>query len=112
MPKDGGIIFPLKRHYDMVNFTFEGVSGSVPSEEVDFDLADYPDADPEQSGEDPTGEHDQGGVDPTARRDDASARAEPFDYGTDSMGRKYPRDKYGYRIIPGSRRPEGAPPII
>ena len=29
---------PLKKHYDLVNFTFEGVSDSLPSGEADFDL--------------------------------------------------------------------------
>ena len=67
MPKDGDMVFPLKRHYGMANFTFEGIGGMMPSEEIDFDLPDYPDEDPDQSGEDPTGEQDQGGVDPTTK---------------------------------------------
>ena len=87
----------------MVNFAFEGIRGTMPSEEVDFDLPDYPDEDLDQSGEDPTGEQGQGGVDPMTNKDHTRVRAEPFDYGTDSMGRTYPRDKYGYRIVPGSR---------
>ena len=40
LPKDGDIQFPLKRHYDSVNFTFGGVSGSIPGSWVDFDLLD------------------------------------------------------------------------
>ena len=46
LPKNGDIIFPLKRHYDLVNFTVEGVNGSLPSGEVDFDLPEYPSGDP------------------------------------------------------------------
>ena len=79
---------------------------------MDFDLPEYTDDDPYQSGEDPTNIRDQGRVDPTASEGGIVIRAEPFDYGTDSMGRRYPRGKYGYRITPGSRRPEGAPPNI
>ena len=44
--------------------------------------------------------------------DAATTREEPFDYGIDSAGRKYPTGTYGYRIIPGSRRPPGVPPNI
>ena len=32
-----------------------------------------------------------------------------FDYGVDSIGRRYPRDIYGNRIIPGNPRPEDFP---
>ena len=112
LPKEGDIIFPLTRRYDLVNFTFEGVSGSVPTEGADFDLPDYDDGDPYKSGEDPTDPRDQGGADPTALPDDTVDRAGPFACGVDAMGRKYPRDKYGYRISPGSRRPDGIPPNI
>ena len=106
----GGLISPLKRRYDSVNFTLEGVSGSLPSGGVDFGMPEYADDDPYRSGEDPTDTRDQGGVDPTAGEEDKATRADPFDYGTTSLGRRYPRDKCGHRIIPGSRRPEGAPP--
>ena len=61
LPKEGHIIFPLRRHYDIVNFTFEGVSGSIPSDGADFVLLGYDDGDPYKSGEDPTDLHDQGG---------------------------------------------------
>ena len=104
--------FPLERHYDSVRLTYEGVSGSLPSGEVDSDLPGHDEDDPYRSGEDPTDPRDQGGVDPTAPEEDKITRAEPFDYGTDSMGRTCPRDKYGYRITPRSRRPEGVPPNI
>jgi hypothetical protein len=32
LPKEGDILFPLKRHYDSLDATFEGVSGSIPSD--------------------------------------------------------------------------------
>ena len=67
----------------------------MPSGEVDFDLPEYPDDDPYQSGKDPTDSRDQGGVDPAAGGDAAASRAEPYDYGADSMGRIYPRDNMG-----------------
>ena len=107
MPKDGEIVIPLKRHYDAINFAVEGMSGAMSSDDVVFDLPAYPDGDPEQSGEDPADEQDQGGVDPTERKGGTLDRGDPFGYGTDSMGRKYPVGKYGPRIVPGSRRPEG-----
>ena len=45
LPKNGDVIFPLRKHYDLVNFSCEGVSGRIPSEGVDFDLPDYDDDD-------------------------------------------------------------------
>ena len=30
----------------------------------------------------------------------------------DSMGRRYPGDEYGHRIVTGSRRPKGIPPDV
>jgi hypothetical protein len=112
LPKEGDMIFPLKRHYDWGNFTFEGVSGSRAGDGADFDLPGSDDGDPYKSGEDPTDPPEQGGVDPTVPEDEEVGRAEPFDYGTDSMGRRYPRDTCGHRVSPGSRRPTGAPPNI
>jgi hypothetical protein len=32
-----------------------------------------------------------------------------FDYGIDSIGRRYPRDIYGHRVIPGNPRPADFP---
>ena len=96
----------------MANSSFEGVSGQAPPEGVDFDLPEYDDDDPYKSGDDPTESHDQGGAEPTVDADAATNREEPFDYGVDSIGRRYPRDEYGYRVIPGSRRPFGVPPNI
>ena len=32
-----------------------------------------------------------------------------FDYGVDSLGRRYPRDKYGNSVIPGNPRPADFP---
>ena len=45
-----------------------------------------------------------------AEEDDAHTEDAIYDYGTDSIGRKYPRDRYGHRLIKGSRRPKGSPP--
>ena len=67
LPKDGEVVFPLKRHYDAINFTFEGMSGAMSTDDVVFDLPACPDEGPELSGEDPADERDQGGVDPTER---------------------------------------------
>ena len=79
LPQGGAIIFPLKKHYDSVNFTCEGVSVSQSSGGVDCDLPEYADDDPYQSGEDPTDIRDQGGADPTVDADAATTREEPFE---------------------------------
>ena len=42
-------------------------------------------------------------------RADAEAKDVPHDYVTDSLGRRYPVDKFGFRVRK-SRRPEGFPP--
>ena len=79
-----------------------GVSGQVRPEGVDFDLPDYDDDNPHRSGGDPTESQDQGGAEPTVDADATTTREEPVDYGIDSIGRRYPRDKYGYRVTLGS----------
>ena len=43
LPTAGGVVFPLKKHYDWVTFSFEGVSGSLPRVGVGFGLPDYDD---------------------------------------------------------------------
>jgi hypothetical protein len=91
LPQNGDVILRLKKHYDLVDFSFEGVSGQAPPECVDFDLPDYDDDDPYKSGEDPTESHDQGGAEPTVDAGAATSREEPYDYGTDSIGRKIPQ---------------------
>ena len=45
LPKEGDILFPFERHSDLVNFTFEGIRGSVPPDGADFDLLGYDDGD-------------------------------------------------------------------
>ena len=76
---EGVIIFSLKRQYDLVSFTLEGVSGSVPPDGADFDLPAYDDGDPYKSGDDPTEPQELGGVDPTGTVEGTTNRAEPFD---------------------------------
>ena len=39
-------------------------------------------------------------------------RGEPPRYEYDSIGRKYPCDEYGRRVVTGSRRPKGVPPAV
>ena len=48
----------------------------------------------------------------TAEEDGATNEDQVYDYGTDSIGGKCPRHRYGHRIIQGSRRPKGAPPEV
>ena len=50
LPKNGDVIFPLKKHYDLVNSSVEGVSGQVPPEGVDLDLPGYDDDAPYKRG--------------------------------------------------------------
>ena len=88
------------------------MSGQVPSEVVDFGLPDYDAGDPYKSGADPTESRDQGGDDPTGDVGAATTREEPFVYGVDSVGRKYPSYQYGSRSMQGGRRPPGIPPDI
>ena len=78
LPKDGEAVFPLKKHYGATNFTFEGMSGAMSTDDVVFDLPTYPDEDPEQSGEDPADEQDRGGVDPTERKGTTLDKGDPF----------------------------------
>ena len=62
LPQGSTVRFPLKRHYDKINFSFEGVLfGDIP-EEVDFDLPDGADDEDEVSGDFPM----DGTVDPEA----------------------------------------------
>ena len=62
---------------------------------VGFDLPSYEDEDPYTSGDESTESRGHGGADPAGDADAATTREEPFDYGIDSIGRTYPRDKYG-----------------
>ena len=97
------MLFPLKRHYDKINFSFEGVlSGDVP-EEVDFDLPDGATDDDEVSGDFPM----EGAVDPEAGGTPPESII--HDYKIDTLGRRYPVDIYGDRVIPNNRRPQGVP---
>ena len=41
LPQGGAVVFPLKKHYDKINFSFEGVLAGENVEEVEFDLPDY-----------------------------------------------------------------------
>ena len=43
LPQGGAVVFPLKKHYDKINFSFEGVLAGENVEEVEFDLPDYAD---------------------------------------------------------------------
>ena len=90
-----GMIFPLKRRYDRVNFTLEEDPGDE-GEDGDFQ---FPDGD--------------GGVDASLREDDdvpaeSGSPTEPR-YAVDKRGRRHPIDEYGNRITPGNRRPPGFP---
>jgi len=99
LPANGKVIFPLKRHYDRVNFTFEGQNGQFDNADDMFDLPD---------GEDPPPLEEPrigDGGDVTA----IDSEQVIFDYGVDSLGRKYPRDKYGNRVILGNPRPADFP---
>ena len=105
-PQGSTIPFPLKKHYDRINFSFEGVlSGDIP-EEVDFDLPDGAD----DEGEVSRGFPMDGAVDPEAGGKPPEAIT--HDYKIDTLGRRYPVDIYGDRVIPNNRRPQGVPKDI
>ena len=110
LPANGDVAFPLKTHYGLVSFSFEGVSGQVPPEGVGVGLPEYDDDDPYKSGDDPTEPQDPGGAEPTVGADATTSPVMPIDDGIDSIGMLCPSDKHGCRIISGSRRPPGAPP--
>ena len=84
----GRIIFPLKRPYDRVNFTFEGQNGQFDKADDMFDLPNGEDPPPLEEP------HVGDGGDVTA----IDSEQVIFDYGIDSLGRRYPRDKYGTRV--------------
>ena len=92
----------LKKHYDLVNFSFEGVSGQVPPEGVGFGQPEYDNDDPYKSGDDPTESPDQGGADPTVDADATTTREEPTFLLT--HGRICQRrTRWGYRGSPNER---------
>ena len=68
-------MLPLKKQYYRVKVSFEGVRGSYPMDEFDFDLPDYED------------EHAQSGVDPAEAEAVAPVRGVPYDYGQEVGGR-------------------------
>jgi hypothetical protein len=41
LPQNGTVLFPLKKHYDKIKFSFEGVLPGENVEEVEFDLPEY-----------------------------------------------------------------------
>ena len=47
------MLFPLKKHYDKINFSFEGVLSGENAEEVEFDLPDPADDQDTVSGDVP-----------------------------------------------------------
>jgi hypothetical protein len=99
LPSSGESVFPLKRHYDRVNFTFKGQSGHFDKADDMFDLPDIDDVPP-------CDDHDaREGGDVTATVENQVV----FDYGIDSLGRRYPRGIYSHRVIPGNPRPVDFP---
>ena len=83
------MLFPLKKHYDRINFSFEGVlSGDIP-EEVEFDLPEAADEEDNVSGDFPM----ESAVDPEA--EDKPPEQIVHDYKIDTLGRRYPVDIYG-----------------
>jgi hypothetical protein len=117
LPKGGEVIFTLKEHFDRVKFTLEGVRGECPRAfTVPEDIRDA-DLDLELSvGEAPRTSPESTHIGAETTRvvpvGDALRGAEPHDIRCDSMGRPYPCDEYGHRIVAGSRRPPGAPPDV
>ena len=123
MPGTGAFTFPFKQHNDKVNFTLEGVRG-----EYRYDAAADPSVFGEPADSDspvevtPRESGDEVGVTPRpeSARDptihdapvESTETGDHPGYRYDSLGRKYPCDEYGHRIVAGSRRPKGIPPDV
>jgi len=121
VPGTGSFTFPFKQHYEKVNFTLEGARGeyrhdsaadpSVFGEREDIDS--LVEVTPRESGDEvgvtlrPSGDPD-----PTIREapEERTEAGDHPEYRFDSLGRKYPCDEFGHRIVTGSRRPKGIPP--
>ena len=87
-PQGSTIQFPLKKHYDKINFSFEGVLAGDTPQEVEFDWPGEADEDGGVSGDFPM---DQG-EDPHQREEE---KEPPFvDCKLDAIGRRYPVDIY------------------
>ena len=123
VPGSGSVTFPFKQHYDKVNFTLEGVRGEYrhdsavdPSVYGERDDADPMVEDTLRETGDEVGDtlRPDGDQDPTTRevpgQHPDTGDHPGFRY--DSLGRKYPCDEFGHRIVAGSKRPKGIPPDV
>ena len=90
------------------NFALEGLNGELDDEQIRVDMPGL-----EEEGEvevSPRAAEDvEDGFERKHAGEDVTHESEICDYGTDFMGRKDPRDKYGHRNSKGSRRSNEIP---